>query len=290
MTMDTAPAVDWTSLGQSFADAYSELDANDYLGTLDTEIQEDLPEPAVVDAEEPDGTDKLRQVWLRPVEDLRSFFPHEASNLTPWIAKRLQIIRRAAWFENPLTLVGTEQKIAGYRIDILAKTLVGDRERFVVIENQMERTDADHLGRLITCAATVEASHAVWITTEFRDDHLKVMEALQRNHRDCSFIPLVIDGAFLDAEGSASFKLVIPPTYSSPDDHLREKLHEALRQAQEVNYTLDRLAGLVAKHPDVDFSRYRDTIEESGWWSNRADRRVDKLLEAIPVERRKRRL
>ncbi|WP_283514960.1 hypothetical protein [Streptomyces sp. H10-C2] len=55
--------MDWTSLGQSFADAYSELDANDYLGTLDTEIQEDLPEPAVVDAEEPDGTDKLRQVW-----------------------------------------------------------------------------------------------------------------------------------------------------------------------------------------------------------------------------------
>ncbi|MDJ0344887.1 hypothetical protein QMK19_30455, partial [Streptomyces sp. H10-C2] len=155
-------------------------------------------------------------VWLRPVEDLRSFFPHEASNLTPWIAKRLQIIRRAAWFENPLTLVGTEQKIAGYRIDILAKTLVGDRERFVVIENQMERTDADHLGRLITCAATVEASHAVWITTEFRDDHLKVMEALQRNHRDCSFIPLVIDGAFLDAEGSASFKIGDPANLLKP--------------------------------------------------------------------------
>ncbi|MBW1597293.1 hypothetical protein [Streptomyces sp. JJ38] len=282
MTMDAAPAVDWASLGQSFADAYAEFDANDYLSG-----KEVVPEPAVVDAEEPEGTDKLRRVWLRPVEDVRTYFAHEAASFTPWLAKRLHIIENAAWFDNPLTLVGTEQKIAGYRIDILAKTLVGNRERFVVIENQLERTDADHLGRLITCAAEVEASHAVWITTEFRDDHLKVMEALQRNHRDCSFIPLVIDGA-LATERAASFDLVTPPTYSSPDDHLREKLQEALRKAHEVHIAMQRLRDLLVDHPEVDFSRYRDIVEETGSWSHSVDDLVDQLLVHIPEERRKR--
>jgi hypothetical protein len=289
MTTDTPPAVDWTSLGQSFADAYAELDANDYLSaSAGNEHEQHVPEPAVVDAEEPEGTDQLRQAWLRPVEDVRKFFAHEAAAFTPWLAKRLHMIRKAAWFSHPLTLVGTEQKIAGYRIDILAKTLVDDRERFVVIENQLERTDADHLGRLITCAAEVEASYAIWITTEFRDDHLKVMEALRRNHRECDFIPLVIDGALINAEGTATFHLATPPTYASPDDHLREALHEALRKSHEVNIALDRLAILTRQHPDVDFSRYHDIVMETGWWNYQADQTVDKLLEKIPAERRKR--
>lgn len=288
MTTDTPPAVDWAFLGRSFADAYAELDANDYLGALHGDEHKDVPEPAVVDADEPEGTDQLRQVWLRPVEDMREFFSHEAANFTPWLAKRLNMIQRAAWFSNPLTLVGTEQKIAGYRIDILAKTMVDDCERFVVIENQLERTDADHLGRLITCAAEVEASHAIWITTEFRDDHLKVMEALRRNHRDCDFIPLVIDGALVNDKGTANFHLVTPPTYSSPGDHLREKLHEALRKAHEVNITLRRLDALMRSNPNVDFSRYRDIVMETGWWNYQADQMVDELLERIPEERRKR--
>ncbi|MGM9336004.1 hypothetical protein [Streptomyces murinus] len=293
MTMDTAPAVDWTALGQSFAAAYAELDANDYLGASQEDGHDDLSEPeepdtAVVDAEEPEGTDEHRREWLRPIEDFRSFFHHEAASFTPWLANRLHLIRKAAWIPHPLTLVGTEQKIAGYRIDILAKTLVGDRERFVVIENQLERTDADHLGRLITCAAEVEASHAVWITTEFRDDHLKVMEALRHKHSDCDFIPLVIDGAYASAKGTGYFQLVTPATYSSPDDQLRERLHEALRKSHEVNITLQRLSSLVSQYPDVDFSRYRDIVMETGCWNYDTDQKVDKLLERIPEQRRKR--
>ncbi|MFF8481991.1 hypothetical protein [Streptomyces antibioticus] len=288
MSTHTSPAVDWASLGQSFAAAYAELDANDYLGAPQEEEQEGVPEPAVVDAEEPEGADELRKVWLRPIDDVRTFFSHEAATFTPWLAKRLAIIERAAWFSHPLSLVGTEQKIAGYRIDILAKTVVDDRERFVVIENQLEKTDADHLGRLITCAAEVEASHAIWIAREFRDDHLKVMEALRRNHRDCDFIPLVIDGSYINSDGTANFSLVTPSTYPSPDDHLREKLHEGLRKAHEISITLRRLGTLVRQNPDVDFSRYHDILVETGWWNNMADRQVDRLLEQIPGERRKR--
>ncbi|MYU06147.1 hypothetical protein GTY81_20155 [Streptomyces sp. SID8366] len=137
-------------------------------------------------------------------------------------------------------------------------------------------------------AAEVEASHAVWITTEFRDDHLKVMEVLRRKHSDCDFIPLVIDGAYADANKSGYFQLVTPATYSSPDDQLRERLHEALRKSHEVNITLQRLGALVRRYPDVDFSRYRDIVTETGWWNYETDQKVDELLERIPEQRRKR--
>ncbi|MFJ6898138.1 hypothetical protein [Streptomyces hokutonensis] len=287
MTTDASPAVDWAMLGQSFAAAHAELDSNDYLLPAEGETDETVPaDLAVVDAAEPEGTDERRTQWLRPVENIRTYFGHEAADFTPWLAKRLGILKRAAWFENPLTLVGTEQKIAGYRIDILAKTLVDNRERFVVIENQLERTDADHLGRLITCAAEVEASHAVWISTEFRPDHLKVMEALQEHHRDCTFIPLIIDGALTD-NNLAVFDLVTPPTYPSPQDHLREKIHLALRQARDVHLTMKRIEGLIATNPEADFTRYRRLIQEAGLWSYYADGMADSLLEKIPEKRRR---
>ncbi|AZK97041.1 MULTISPECIES: hypothetical protein [Streptomyces] len=287
MITDTSPALDWTMLGQSFAAAHAELDSSDYLLPVEAGPEKTLPlQKEVVDAAEPEGADEKRTQWLRAVDNIRTYFGHEATNFTPWLARRLGIVQRAAWFENPLKLVGTEQKIAGYRIDILAKTQVGDRDRFVVIENQLERTDADHLGRLITCAAEVEASHAVWISAEFRDDHLKVMEALQQHHRDCSFIPLLINGAVTDG-GCATFDLVPPPTYPSPEDHLRERLHLALRQARDVHMTLKRVGDLISANPEVDFTRYRRLITEAGLWSYYADGLADGLLETIPEERRK---
>ncbi|MGC0328122.1 hypothetical protein RKD23_001112 [Streptomyces sp. SAI-170] len=287
MTIDASPALDWTLLGQSFAAAHTELECSDYLLHDEGRTEEEV-EPAIVDAAEPEGTDEKRAQWLRPVENIRNYFGHEAADFTPWLAERLYILERAAWFENPLTLVGTEQKIAGYRIDILAKTQVDGRDRFVVIENQLERTDADHLGRLITCAAEVNASHAVWISTEFRDDHLKVMEALQRHHSECSFIPLLINGALTEGN-RANFDLVPPPTYPSPDDHLRERLHLALRQAREIHVTLQRVATLITANPEADFSRYRHLVTEAGLWSYHADGLADRLLEVIPEKRRKQR-
>ncbi|MEV4438506.1 hypothetical protein AB0K09_05705 [Streptomyces sp. NPDC049577] len=290
MTIDSSPALDWASLGQAFASAYEELDVNDYLNAHSRD-EEPPPPVEVVDADEPEGADELRAACLRPVEHLRTYFPHEASDFTPWVAKNLDRVRRAAWMAKPLTLVGTEQKIAGYRIDVLAKTQVDGCDRFVVIENQLERTDADHLGRLITCAAEVNASHAIWISTEFREEHLKVIDALQHNAGGCIFIPLIIDGANMYSEGGkgyANFQFISPPTYSTPDDHLREKLHDCLRKTHEAWLALHRMKNIAELYPGVDFSRYRHLIQEMGLWGYYTDELADALLEVIPKERRTR--
>jgi phosphosulfolactate phosphohydrolase-like enzyme len=59
--------------------------------------------------------------------------------------------------------------------DILAKDTEGN---FVVIENQFGKTDHDHLGKLLTYAATLNASAVVWIAERFTDEHRKAFEWL----------------------------------------------------------------------------------------------------------------
>lgn len=189
--------------------------------------------------------------------------------------------------EEPLRLVGTEQKLGGYRIDILAQTRVDGRDRYVVIENQLERTDADHLGRLISCAAEVDASHAVWVGTEFRDEHLKVIDALGKSDAGCAFHALKLDATWTDA-GRAHIDLVTPKSYSSPDDKVREVLHSCMRASQKVHLTMRRVQQLADEYPDMDFTRYRYLIEEAGWSSYWADKRIDQILDAMPEERRTR--
>ncbi|QKW51478.1 hypothetical protein [Streptomyces buecherae] len=280
---DANPALDWTLLGQAFSTAYAELDADSLLLRGEPSAESSEPESDIVDASEPAGTEQAREHWLTEVGDIREWFTHEATHFTPWVAKNLYRVQEAALIEHSLTLIGTEQRIAGYRIDVLAKTLVNGRTRPVVIENQLERSDADHLGRLITCAAEVKASHAIWIGVNFRDDHLKVMEALQHS-MDCEFIPLLIDGLRL-SERSALFQLTSPPTFPTPADPMREKLHACLRAARDNAINTQRFSRIVTNHPGVAFTRYRDIIQELGYWSYITDSRVDEILEVIAEER-----
>ncbi|WP_157878571.1 hypothetical protein [Streptomyces chattanoogensis] len=284
MMIDSTPALDWASLGQAFASAYSEFEANDFLHAARADEPTGLE---IVDAEEPEGVDEERLLWLRGVTNFRDYFPHEAADLTPYIAETLVDVQRAARMENPLTLVGTEQKIGGYRIDVLAKTRIGPMDRFVVIENQLERSDADHLGRLISCAAEVNASHAVWICTEFRPEHLKVMDALRRDSAGCVYVPLVLEGA--RTKGTmAQFDLAIPETYPTPDDPMREKIHFFMRQAQAAQLALLKSWSIIEDNPGVDFNRYHPLLSDLGYWSRENCELIGKMLKSVPAQRRTR--
>jgi hypothetical protein len=65
--------------------------------------------------------------------------------------------------------------VGPFSADILAKNSSGE---FIIIENQFGKTDHDHLGKLLTYAATLNASALVWIAERFTDEHRKTIEWL----------------------------------------------------------------------------------------------------------------
>lgn len=117
---------------------------------------------------------------LEQITDLRSEWAHEASDFTPWLAQpeNLEALGHELGLE--LELIGTEVPVGPYSADILASTA---NDRKVVIENQLEKTDHDHLGKMLTYSAILDASIVVWIAKRFTDEHRKTLDWLN-DHSD----------------------------------------------------------------------------------------------------------
>ena len=112
---------------------------------------------------------------MEPV-GLRDHWPDEAKDFTPWLAtdEGLGLLGNALGME--LELFDTEVSVGNYRADVVATdTASGER---VVIENQLEPTNHDHIGKLITYAAAIEATTVGWIAQRIRDEHRRALEWL----------------------------------------------------------------------------------------------------------------
>ena len=101
--------------------------------------------------------------------DLRSVWESEAQKFTPWLAKEENLAEIGRIIGMELELVAQEQPVEQYRADILCKDTLS--QNFVLIENQLEKTDHSHLGQIMTYAAGVRATAIVWIASQFTEAH-----------------------------------------------------------------------------------------------------------------------
>ena len=101
--------------------------------------------------------------------DLREIWTSEAVDFTPWLARpeNLEVLASALGLE--LEVEAQEKEVGPFRADILCKDLDGDS--WVLIENQLERTDHTHLGQLLTYAAGLQAVTIIWVAARFSEEH-----------------------------------------------------------------------------------------------------------------------
>lgn len=112
---------------------------------------------------------------LEPV-DLREAWEDEARHFTPWLGEpeNLQLLGDTIGIE--LQLEAQEKEVGPFRADLLCKDTRNDH--WVLIENQLDRTDHTHLGQLLTYAAGLDAVAIVWVARRITDEHRAALDWL----------------------------------------------------------------------------------------------------------------
>ncbi|MBP5344904.1 MAG: DUF4268 domain-containing protein [Bacteroidales bacterium] len=145
------------------------------------------------------------------ITDLRSVWPHEANDFTKWLALEENLALLSDAIDIELELEERESSVGSFNVDIFAKE-VGTNRR-VIIENQLEDTNHDHLGKLITYASGKGAEVIVWVVKRARDEHRQAIEWLnQHTDSNIGFFLLEIElWQIGDSEKAPRFNIVEKP-------------------------------------------------------------------------------
>ena len=123
--------------------------------------------------------------------DPREYWKDEARDFTPWLAQEENLELLGDAIDLQIELENTEIQVGKYRADIVARDV--NSERTVIIENQLEKTNHDHLGKIITYASGVGADIVIWICNAVTDEHRNAIDWLNEiSNEQIAFFALEI--------------------------------------------------------------------------------------------------
>ncbi|HHK41406.1 MAG TPA: DUF4268 domain-containing protein, partial [Planctomycetaceae bacterium] len=101
---------------------------------------------------------------------------HEALDFTTWLQENMDTLGDVIDFE----FVGAEreQSAGAFSVDLVAEDSAGNT---VIIENQLEKSNHDHLGKVITYLVAMEAKIAIWIVSDPRPEHVAAIAWLNES-------------------------------------------------------------------------------------------------------------
>lgn len=166
--------------------------------------------------------------------ELRKVWKSEAGDFTPWLANEDNIKLLGDAIGVDLEVEAQEKNIGPYRADILCKdTGTG---QWVLIENQLERTDHPHLGQLITYAAGLDAATIVWISRRFTEEHRAALDWLNEIvPEDIRFFGIEMELWRIGSSPTApKFNIVSKPNdWTKPSGELRSRFSTELTETRK---------------------------------------------------------
>jgi len=154
----------------------------------------------------PSPIGKLERVALREV------WKHEATDFTQWLQENIYVLNDA--LDLNLVNVDRERDTGDFSIDLVAEDSGGGT---VIIENQLEKSNHDHLGKLITYLSGMGARAAIWIVSDPRPEHVAAVAWLNESS-SASFYMVKVEAVRIgDSPAAPLFTLIVGPSEETKD-------------------------------------------------------------------------
>jgi hypothetical protein len=164
----------------------------------------EIPEVTAVGNSRPTTIGKIQRVLLREV------WKHEAHDFTTWLQENIDALNEA--IDLTLSSAEREQTAGDFSVDLVAEDEDGNP---VVIENQLEKSNHDHLGKLLTYLVAIGAKTAIWIVSDPRPEHVNTISWLNESS-PASFFLLKLEAIRIGGSPVAPLlTLVVGPSEES---------------------------------------------------------------------------
>ena len=148
---------------------------------------------------------------LEKINDLRTIWKNEEYDFTPWLAKENNIKLLSEELGIPIKVVKIEAPVGKYSLDILAVN--EDTNENIIIENQLEITNHDHLGKILVYGAGYDAKTIIWIVKDYNEEHKQAIDWMNEHSDDNVNLFLVKIELFKIGESAIAphFEIVCQP-------------------------------------------------------------------------------
>ena len=193
--------------------------------------------------------------------DPREVWENEPKGFTNWLKDNMDKLSEIMGLE--IDIAEQESPVGSFAVDLVGKDL--NTNGIVIIENQLEPTNHDHLGKLLTYAAGKDAAIVIWISTQFRDEHQQALEWLNElSNEQKSFFGIELEVLQIDnSQPAPNFKVVAQPnwwqkmtTKATPEPSEKQKKYQ--------QFFTDLLNELKVKSPGIT---HASRVSPGNWFA-----------------------
>ena len=177
---------------------------------------------------------------------LRHVWPHEAYDFTQWLEENIDVLSEA--IDRNIVNAEREKKTEStLSVDLVAEDEAGSP---IIIENQLERSNHDHLGKLITYLTAMQANTAVWIVADPRPEHVAALSWLNESS-NADFYLLKIEAIRIESSPPAPLlTLIVGPSEEG------KAIRRSKQEMSERDHTRYQWWSQLVQHPAATLHRH----------------------------------